>query len=156
MFDDLAVRVDRDRNRPLAQLLLEGQDPDEIDGAWVQDRILALIPDTTTLPTNGTPLEDQILADLLVGGKVAEAFVTEVFDTLANGVPGGPLEPPQPPAVDAEETIASALVTRSTLEAMREEEEAEAAALLDGEEGAGGEAGEGGDADGGDDGGDDG
>lgn len=107
LFDDLAVRVDLDRNRPLAQLLLEGQDPDEIDGAWVQDRILALIPDTTTLPTNGTPLEDQILADLLVGGKVAEAFVTEVFDTLANGVPGGPLEPPQPPAVDAEETIAA-------------------------------------------------
>ncbi len=57
--------------------------------------------------------------------------------------------------VDAEETIASALVTRSTLEAMREEEEAEAAALLDGEEGAGGEAGEGGDADGGGDGGGD-
>jgi large subunit ribosomal protein L25 len=38
--------------------------------------------------------------------------------------------------VDPEETIASALVTRSTLEAMREEEEAEAAADLGGEEGA--------------------
>ena len=34
--------------------------------------------------------------------------------------------------VDGEETIASALVTRSTLEAMREEEEAEAAELEDG------------------------
>ena len=61
--------------------------------------------------------------------------------------------------VDEEETIASALVTRSTLEAMREEEEAEAAAdLEDGEQGEGGDGGDAGDGDGGggDDGGDEG
>ena len=45
--------------------------------------------------------------------------------------------------LDAEDTIATALVTRSTLEAMRLEEESEAA-LLEGEEGEAGEAGEGG------------
>ena len=50
--------------------------------------------------------------------------------------------------IEGEDTIASALVTRSTLESMREEE-AEAAALLDGEEGEGGEGEEG--AEGGDD-----
>ena len=61
--------------------------------------------------------------------------------------------------LEADETIASALVTRSTLEAMREEEEAEAAAeAADGEEGAEGEGGgdsDGGDSDGGDSDGDD-
>ena len=58
--------------------------------------------------------------------------------------------------LDADETVASALVTRSTLEAMRLEEEGEAAALLEGEEGEGeaGEDGEGGDSEGGDDAGD--
>lgn len=49
--------------------------------------------------------------------------------------------------VDGEETIASALVTRSTLEAMRADEESEAA---EGEEGAEASAAEGDDADGGD------
>ena len=49
-------------------------------------------------------------------------------------------------AGDAEETVASAVVTRSTIEAMREEEAAEAAA----EAGEGGEGGEGGDGEGGD------
>ena len=58
--------------------------------------------------------------------------------------------------VEGEETIATALVTRSTLEAMRIEEEGEAAALLEGEEGeaAEGEGGEGGDSEGGEDAGD--
>lgn len=52
--------------------------------------------------------------------------------------------------VEPEETIASALVTRSTIEAMREEEEAEAAELEEGEEGAEGAEEGGGDGDAGD------
>ena len=53
-------------------------------------------------------------------------------------------------ALDPSDTIASGVVTRSTLEAMRAEEEAAAAALLEGEEGAGGEGAEGAEGDGGD------
>lgn len=56
--------------------------------------------------------------------------------------------------VDAEESVASGVVTRSTLDAMREEEAAAAAALLDGEEGAAPAAGDAADGDG-EDGGDD-
>ncbi len=58
-------------------------------------------------------------------------------------------------AAESDETVASAVVTRSTIEAMRAEEAAEAAALAgeEGGEGAEGEEGEDGDGEGGDDGG---